>query len=294
MVIAPEALRAGDRVAVVAPSSPFDRALVRVGMGWLARRQRVTFEPRLFDRRGYLAGDDDARLGELQRALDASDVRAVLAARGGYGLTRIVQRLSWSGFRASPKWVVGFSDVTALHLAVAGQGFQSLHAHNVAGLGRADATRRSDWVHALESPEATRRAQGSGTLVAGQAEGPLWGGNLTLLMAEAAAGRLHPPEGALVVIEDVTEAPYRVDRALTALVGGGHLDRASGIVVGDFTDCTPRRDGVTIADVLRACLAPLGIPIATGFHFGHDERNDPLHLGRSARLDATSSSLTYA
>src|ERR1041384_6961368 len=110
--IVPPPLVPGARVAVIAPSSPFDRALVFRGMGWLSERYRLSFDRDLFERKGYLAGSDERRLDELDRRLRDPDLSAVLVARGGYGLGRIAHRADWGALRAAPKWLVGFSDAT--------------------------------------------------------------------------------------------------------------------------------------------------------------------------------------
>jgi len=290
-VIVPPALRPGDRVHVVAPSGPFDRALVLRGLGWLKERYDVRFGPGIFAREGFLAGPDSHRLAELQGALAAPDIRAVVAARGGYGLTRIAHTLNMQPLRDHPKWVVGFSDITALHVEVGRARLASLHAHNVAGLGRGDARARREWITALEQPSTQRVFTGLRMLGSGTAEGPVHGGNLTVLFACAAAGRLDLPPGCLLFLEDVGEAPYRVDRMLSALLAAGHLDRVAGVLVGDFTDAPPGRHGVPVEAVLFERLRELRIPIATGFPAGHGQKNAPVHLGIPARIDSASSSI---
>lgn len=281
----PPPLRPGDRVAVVAPSSPFDRALALAGIAWLSERYEVDWDEAMFTREGFLAGTDARRRAELDRAF-RGDFAAIVAARGGYGLPRIAHELPWDAFVAAPKWLVGFSDVTALHVEAAARGVASLHAPMACGLGRAGGDERQRFLDALEAPRAKRRWEGLAAVRDGVAEGPTFGGNLCLLHACAAAGRLAVPEGAIVLLEDVGERPYRVDRMLTGLLVGGHLARAAAIVVGDFTDCHAGPDGVTVEAVLRERLAALGIPVVTGIPVGHGARNDPFVLGVPARLDA--------
>jgi muramoyltetrapeptide carboxypeptidase len=240
----------------------------------------------MFERAGFLAGADERRLAELNQALAAPGVRAVVAARGGYGLTRIAHRAAWAGFVREPKWIVGFSDVTALHVEAQRVGVASLHADNLAALGRGDARARSRWLSALEGPPASRRFEGLSCWQSGTASGPLAGGNLTVLATAALAGRLALPHGAVLAIEDVTEASYRVDRVLSALFAGGYFDRVAAVVVGDFTDCSSAPHGVPVEHVLRERLATLGVPVVAGLPFGHGGSNEPLHFGVTARLDA--------
>lgn len=283
--IVPKALVPGARVLVIAPSSAFDRTLALRGIGWLAERYRVEFSWHSFAREGFLAGSDERRLRELDAALGREDVSAIVAARGGYGLTRIAHRADWASFRARPKWIVGFSDITALHVEAARHGVASAHADNVAGLGRGDAFARQRWLDALEAPERTRRIAGLKALRPGRASGALFGGNLSLLFTCAAAGRLHVPDGAVLVIEDVTEAAYRVDRMLSALLAGGAFDRVAAVVVGDFTECPPSR-GTSVETVLAERLSQLRVPVLAGLRFGHGEHNEPLLFGLPASVDA--------
>jgi len=293
-MIVPPALQPGDPVRVVAPAGPFDPTLAWRGIAWLSTRYRVRFDRSMFRSTGYLAGSDQRRRDELEHAIFHDDCRAVLAVRGGYGLSRFAHQLDWTRFAASPKWIVGFSDVTALHVECAAVHVMSLHATMVAHLGRSDDRSRTQWVDAIEHPRKTRTVQGLSTWNPGSAEGPLFGGNLTMLHACAAAGRLRVPEHAILFLEDVGERPYRVDRAITTLRVGGYFDHVAAVVLGHFTDCFAGPDGVNVEQALRQTLQPLGVPIAWGICSGHSEPNQPLLLGSHARLDASeqSASLT--
>lgn len=254
-------------------------------MAFLGERYRVELDWRLFERDGFLAGSDARRREELQNALDAPHVAAVLAARGGYGITRIASDVRFEALRESPKWLIGFSDVTALHLEAQAVGVASLHAHHAAGLGRGDAHARARWIAALEQPLAARTLQGR-TLRAGRVRGPLVGGNLTVLFTCAVTGRLRLPEGAILALEDVTEASYRIDRMLSALRLGGHLRGLAGVALGGFTDCSPGVHRVSVEHVLARELEALGVPAVAALPFGHDLPNEPLLLGAEAELDA--------
>lgn len=310
-LILPPGLRPGDTVAVIAPSSPFEHVLAWVGIGWLAQRYRVLFDTGsgpplagdsrgcgapslsapsgrgLFARAGYLAGNDARRRDELVHALSHPDVRAIFAARGGYGANRFVHRLDWTVLARHPRWIVGFSDITALHVEAARAGVASLHGAHVTALGRGDARARAALVRALEDPLGERRFDGLTALRPGAAEGPLFGGNLALLHACAAAGRLRVPEGCVLLLEDVTERPYRIDRMLTTLEVGGHLAAAAAVVLGDFEQCAPGPDGVTVDEVLCDRLLPLGVPVVSGLPIGHGLRNEPAILGGPARVLAS-------
>jgi muramoyltetrapeptide carboxypeptidase len=283
--IRPPDLRPGALVALVAPASPFDRQELFRGLAWLRTRYRVRASSHILDRDGYLAGTDARRGKELGDAMLDREVDAIICARGGYGAMRILDALPWPAFAERPKWLVGFSDVTALHLAANAHGVATLHAPNVTGLGRSiTPSERLALVDALEGrPAESWRALE--VIREGRASGPLVGGNLALVTAMAAANRLVVPEGAIVVLEDITEKPYRVDRMLTSLLLGGHLARASAIVFGGFTQCEPGPDGVVVERVLRDRTATLGIPVVNGAPFGHGAPNRAFVLGAAATLD---------
>ena len=287
-MIFPPKLRPGDTVAVVAPSGPFPvEAIGWRGLGFLAERYRLRFDRRaLFARSGYLAGADDVRRRALASALTEPGIAAVLAARGGYGANRVAHGLDFGALRDHPRWIIGFSDVTVLHLEAARAGVASLHASNLTALGPCDRDARSRLLETLENPLQTRTFEDLVALSPGRAEGPLYGGNLAMLHACAAAGRLAVPDGAIVFFEDITEKPYRVDRMLTTLAVGGHFDRAAGFLVGEFTSCEPGPDGVTVEDVVRDRLCALGVPIAWNAPIGHGSRNHPVILGAPTRLEA--------
>ncbi len=292
MVLCPDALKPGDLVQVVAPSGAFDRALVLRGIAWLGERYRVRFDWRACERHGFFAGSDARRLDELNAALKCREARAVIAARGGHGLLRIAHRAEWSALHDAPKWLVGFSDSTVFHIEAARAGVASLHADNAGGLGRAWQPARQRWLEALEAPHARRSFGGLTCWQPGRARGPLSGGNLTLLHACAAAGRLFVPDGAVLVLEDVSEAAYRVDRMLSALLQSRAFERVAAVVVGDFVDCGPGAHGVSVWDVLREHLSELGVPVLAGLPFGHELRhNEPLPFGLSAQVDASAGTL---
>lgn len=285
-MIFPPPLCPGDVIAVVAPSSPFEHVLAWRGLGWLSERYRLRFTRGLFTRAGYLAGADERRRDELVAALADPEVKAVLAARGGYGASRFVHTIDWSTLAARPRWVMGFSDVTAIHVEASRVGVASIHGPHLTSVGRADRPARQTLVRALEDPLGERAYEGLTVVAEGVAEGPLFGGNLTILHACAAAGRLAVPDGAVLLLEDVTERPYRVDRVLATLDAGGYLDRVAGVVLGDFTQCDPGPDKVTVETVLRRALSGRGVPVVSGVPVGHGARNDAVVLGARARVEA--------
>jgi muramoyltetrapeptide carboxypeptidase len=289
MLALPSPLAPGDTVAVVAPSSPFPREDLMRGLAWLRQRYRLRIGAGILARDAFLAGSDARRGAELARAMTDPEVKAIVAARGGYGAMRIVDALPWGELARRPRWLVGFSDVTALHAMAWRSGVASVHGPNVTGLGR-DATpaTRARWLASLERPESPHSWSDLRVLRPGQARGPIVGGNLSLLHAMAAAGLLVVPEGAILALEDVTESPYRIDRMLTSLRLGGHLARTSGLVFGGFDRCAPGTDGRTADEVIEERTRDLGVPVLAGAPFGHGLRNDAFVLGSTARIERDS------
>jgi muramoyltetrapeptide carboxypeptidase len=288
MVTFPAALRPGDLIAVVAPSGPLPRDELWRGLAWVRDRYRVRMSSGVLEHAGDLAGDDARRARELDAALGDREVKAIVAGRGGYGAMRLLNGLEIVRAGCAPRWIVGFSDVTALHVIAAKAGVASIHGPNVTGLGRTSPENRAAWLAALERPTARQRWSGLEALSRGAATGQACGGNLALVEAMAAAGRPAVRSGGILFLEDVDERPYRIDRMLTSLRLGGHLARAAGIVFGGFSRCPPGKDGVTVEQVLVERTRGLGIPVLAGAPFGHGDDNRAFVLGREVAIEGTS------
>ena len=207
--VAPPALRPGDVVAVVAPSGPFERANFELGLKLLEARYRPLFTEGLFAQSRYLAGDDARRGAELNRALEDDGVKAVFTARGGYGLTRLLATLK----PGAPRPVVGFSDVTALHAALQVKGWRSLHAPVLTQLGRQPPACVERLFSLLESSAPPPPFEGGQCLVAGVSEGPLLGGNLSVLTRLIGTPFMPPLRGAVLLLEDVSTRGRLLDLA---------------------------------------------------------------------------------
>ena len=290
----PPGLRPGDRIAVVAPASAFDRASFEAGLAVLAARYRPVFDPGCFARTRYLAGDDSRRLDELTAALADDSVKAIVAARGGYGTLRLLADL-WPKLRAAafpPKPVVGFSDLTALHAVLQAAGWVSIHGPVVTQLGAQPPAVAERLVHLLESPVAPAPLRGT-PLAAGVVEGPLLGGNLSLLTRLLGTRYLPDLDGAILLLEDVGERPYRLDRMWTHMQLAGVFARVRGIVLGSFTACEESGADYTSGEVLRELAVSTGLPCAAGFPIGHGDVNEPVPLGVRVRLDAAAATLTF-
>ncbi|MEZ5965783.1 MAG: LD-carboxypeptidase [Planctomycetota bacterium] len=297
----PRPLAPGDRVALVSPASPLgDRAALQRG---LERLRRWGFEPELMphalDRLGQptggeLAGPDATRADDLQRAFSDARYRGVLCVRGGYGVTRLLERLDFTPLRDDPKPIVGYSDITALLAAAHKEtGLVCLHGPGVATPTSHDPgeTLWAQQLHLLT--DATTPAPLPTTLPphvlrAGVAEGPLVGGNLTLVCALVGTRWQIDTRDAILFLEDVNEAPYRVDRMLTQLRQCGILTSAKGIVFGDFhlKDMPLASEAPEMVSVLVERTQDLQVPVAHGFPIGHRPGAWTLPVGARARLDA--------
>jgi len=283
-VLVPPPLRRTSKVRIVATSGPFDRLLFWRAIGWLASVCRPHFDRSIFEKDGFHAGSDERRRAEFQSALDDPDAAAVVVARGGWGAARFTQSLDYSRLRASPKWLVGFSDPTIMHMNAWRLGVASMHASNLVALGRGDSAAREAWVDALQWPLKRRVLRGR-PASRGTATGTLVGGNLTVLMGGLSTGCLRFPDQCILALEDVSESSYRVDRMLSAFEHSGALDRVGAIALGEFVDCNAGTHGVEVAHVLRSHFLPMGIPVVTDLPFGHGRINVSLPFGTTAVLN---------
>jgi len=298
--VRPPALDAGARVALVSPAGPSSAERIEAA---IARCVDFGFEPVLGaharERHGFLAGTDDQRLDDLDRALRDPGVSAVWAIRGGYGTMRMLDRFDPARFRDSPKAFIGFSDNTAIHLLFARHGFVSFHGPHAGGAFPEFTVDAFQRILCHPGPAGILPGDDGGDtpvrLRGGVAEGRLIGGNLAMLAAACGTSFQLDARGAIVVIEDVNEPAYRIDRALTQLRMAGCFEGAAGFAFGRFV----RMDGeemaatgtatggdVPLGEVLAERVHDLNVPAVAGLPFGHTDRQWTLPLGVRARLDA--------
>lgn len=295
----PRRLVPGDTVAVVATSAPLAPERLRRGVALLESwGLHVRVQPHALDTDAqfpFLAGADDDRVADLEGAWCDPSVAAVLVGRGGSGAARLVDLLDWSAMRAAgPKVLVGFSDVTALHEAVASHlGLASLFGPMPASAAMGDLPTDAASVDHLRrtlfEPETVQVITTLGATCAapGCARGVLVGGTLSLLASSIGTDESRPADGGIVVLEDVGEVPYRLDNRLTQLVRTGWFDGACGVVLGSWSDC-----GDGAAELVAARLSHLEVPVVTGLPFGHCASALTIPLGVQAELDADAATLT--
>ena len=278
---------------MIAPASGFERSPFEAGLALLSARYRAEYDGGLFERQRYLAGSDVRRLAELHAALADPGIRAVFCVRGGYGATRLLPQLAARAPEGAPKPLIGFSDITALHLWLQAHGRISIHGPVLAQLPRLPASTCARLFDLLESVRPAPPLAGTATYVGGVAEGALLGGNLSVLTRLLGTPYLPPLDGAILLLEDQGERPYRLDRMWTHLELAGVFARVRGIVLGTFTACEEPGASYTSAEVLRELAGRTGLPCAAGFPIGHGDSNEPVPLGVRVRLDADAATLSF-
>jgi len=303
-VVRPPRLRSGDTVGLINPAgatwNPVDIDIVRETFEALGLRVKVG--QHVLDRHGYLAGRDEDRAADVNRMFADPDVRGLVCIRGGWGCARLLPRIDFDQIRRTPKVLLGYSDITALHTAIhARTGLVTFHGpvgisewnqFNVGWLRRVlfdgeavtfENDRSFDREDSLVQRENRIRV-----LTPGVARGRLLGGNLTVLTAIVGSGYLPDFSDCVLFLEDVEEAPYRVDRMLTQLKLAGILDGAAAVVFGRCTDCSPGSGygSLTLDDVLVEHLRPLGVPAWHGAQIGHIDKQFTLPVGVEVEVDA--------
>ncbi len=311
-IIKPNALKNGDAIGVVVPAGPvnrerIERALTRIQ----ARGLRTKTYGDIYRSCGYLAGDDATRAAELMAAFADPETSAVWCARGGYGVMRLLDRIDFDVIRRNPKVFVGFSDITALHIAIGQRtGLVTFHGPNLQdGFGKPDyvpaaneaalwrtiraeaqANGESDYTYDLSSVEgaALRPIRG------GVATGRLTGGNLAVLCGMLGTPFEIETTGHILFLEDVGERLYRIDRYLSQLRLAGKLQSVAGVLLGSFSydEGDQAEQPSDVAALLAEFFAPLGVPVLAGFPAGHERFNLALPMGGLIQLDADAPRVT--
>ncbi len=292
-ILTPRPLRHGDRVAIVSPAGiikpqvVYNSLPVLADCGWVPYVGKNTF-----GRFGTFAGTDDERYADLEAALLDPDTRAIICSRGGYGAVHLLDRLDRLPLRDDPKWIVGYSDISALHALMTRHGIKSVHApmtkHISENRGRDTDSRRLFEILSGATPDL--RAGGHPLNRPGEAEGLLVGGNLAVI-----AGLLSTPfdvirPGRILFIEDIAEPIYKVERILYTLRLSGVLGQLAGLVVGRFTDYAPDRGSASMEEMISRIVADYSYPVAYGIPVGHVDHNVPLVCSSLVRLEVTRNS----
>lgn len=306
MIIKPNKLNIGDRVAIIAPASPTTEEAVEKGEKMIrAMGLEPVMYPTCYTRHGHLSAPDDIRAKDVNDAFGDKSIKGIICLRGGYGTPRLLNLLDYELIKANPKIFVGYSDITGLHIAfnkicrmVTYHGFMA-----VSNIYKKKGDRFKFHPYTFESIKKnlfTNEAPGlvenppgeiMDSLYGGKAEGELIGGNLSLLTTTLGSPYEIDTKGKILFMEDVGEAVYRVDRMLTSLSLAGKFDDCSGIILGTWTDCNPeeKEDGnsdLPLDEVFKEILLPYKKPIITNFRAGHNNPHPVLAFGTKVIIDA--------
>jgi muramoyltetrapeptide carboxypeptidase len=303
----PPRLQPGMTLGIVAPSGPLGgnddldadiAALQALGL-------RVVLGAHVRDQRGYLAGQDQDRADDLVAMLERTDVDAIMCLGGGYGAHRTVRALDIERLRQlrpqPPKVFTGYSDITVLHAVLQRElGWTTFYGPMVRGWARRDHATRAIWRRVVmegEAPTITPVVDGTAitTIATGRATGPVLGGCLSLISTLVGTPWQIDFRGAIMLVEDINEQPYRIDRMLTHLALSGAFDGCAGIVVGEHVGCEAddAEGSLSLLDVLHDCFAPLGMPVVYGLPVGHGAQLHTVPLGARAELDADAGTLRF-
>lgn len=289
--IRPAYLKEGDSVAVCAASNAVSESDIAGGIKRLEEwGLKVKLADNVYAADGRYAGSIGQRVEGLQKIIDNENIKAIFMARGGYGASQILPYVDFKPMQSNPKWVIGYSDVTALHIALNNLGVESIHGPMMVGFTK-DEESVNSLKDALFGKYQKLTIESNKNCVNGTAEGRLVGGNLSLIYSEGGTLFDLNVKGAILFIEDTGEANYAVDRMLTNLKLSGKLDGIRGIVIGEFINGTQGSDK-SIEEIIKEKVGDLSIPVMYGLKSGHDTKNLPLYFGRTVKLTVNDTNAT--
>lgn len=299
-LIQPPYLKAGDTVAIVAPSGILKNRNREVQQAVDLLKSwglHVIVGKHVFSKANHFAGTDDERCEDLQAAMDDPKISAIWCARGGYGTVRILDKLDYTKFKEDPKWIIGYSDITALHNQVHNEGFESLHALMCVSLTEDLSeikTSIDTFKSALFGKPTDYTLEGTDYNREGEAEGMLVGGNLTMLHTMLGSDESIDTSGKILFIEEIGEYKYHIDRMLQSMKRAGYFTNLKGLIVGDMTKLRKNTTlwGTSIEQLILDALAEYDFPIAFNMPAGHEDDNRTLILGRSVELKVSKTGST--
>ena len=294
-LIKPDYLKKGDTVAIVAPSGvlknyhSYINKAKKILKNW---ELNVVIGDNVFKDDGHFAGTDKQRTSDFQAALDNKSIKAIWCARGGYGTMRIIDNLNYEKFKENPKWIIGYSDITAIHNDIHNENSQSIHGMMCKSLEEVNIN-EDDSVKLLKKTlfgeKLSYNIEGNKYNIEGQASGPLVGGNLTLLHCLLGSNSSINTDGKILFIEDLGEYLYHIDRMLYSMKRAGYFDNCKGLIVGDFTDLRKNTTpfGRNLKELIIEIVKEYNFPVSFGFPAGHGDKNYPLILGREIKFDVS-------
>ncbi|MDG5490519.1 LD-carboxypeptidase [Psychroserpens sp. SPM9] len=292
VLIQPPYLKAGDTVAIVATSGILknrDEEVERAVKLLDSFGLHAVIGKHVFKQANHFAGTDDERCEDFQNALDDPTISAIWCARGGYGAVRILDKLDYTKFRKHPKWLIGYSDITALHSQLHNEGFQSIHAL----MGVSLTEDLEDIKATVETFRSTifgmpvnYTLKGSSYNRIGEASGPLVGGNLTMLHTMLGSKTSINTSGKILFIEEIGEYKYHIDRMLQSMKRAGYFDNCAGVLVGDMSKLRKNTTlwGTSVEQLILDALSDYDFPIAFNMPAGHEKDNRAMVLGKTVTL----------
>jgi len=293
-LIQPPYLKAGDTVAIVAPSGILENRNAEVQQAVDLLKSwglHAVIGKHVFSQAHHFAGTDDERCEDFQKALDDPTISAIWCARGGYGSVRILDKLDYTKFRKHPKWLIGYSDISALHNQMHNEGYESIHAMMCTSLsedGKEEGMKETiaTFKDAIFGKPLSYTLEGSKYNRVGTATAPLVGGNLTVLHTMLGSNTSIDTSGDILFIEEIGEYKYHIDRMLQSLKRAGYFDHCKGVIVGDMTKLRKNTTlwGSSIEQLIVDALSDYDFPIAFNMHAGHEDDNRAMILGRTIKL----------
>ncbi|WP_394371899.1 S66 peptidase family protein [Neotamlana laminarinivorans] len=300
----PTYLKPGDTVAIVAPSGVLKNRTEEVNKAKTLLKSwglHAVVGKHVFSQDNHFAGTDDERCEDLQKAMDDPTISAIWCARGGYGTVRVLDKLNWEKFYKNPKWLIGYSDITALHSQIHNEGIETIHAMMCTSLNKDYTTIAetiSTFKDALFGKPISYTLKGSNYNKPGSATGQIVGGNLTLLHTMLGSNTSIDTSGKILFIEEIGEYKYHIDRMLQSLKRAGYFKNCKGVIVGDMSKMRKNTTlwGSSIEQLILDALAEYNFPIAFNMPAGHEKDNRALILGRSVDLnvDTSNSSIIFS
>lgn len=299
-LIQPPYLTSGDSIAIVAPAGILKnkqnliQQAKELAESW---GLKVMIGTHVFNQNNHFAGTDKERAEDFQKALDNPNIKAIWSARGGYGSVRILDKLDFTKFQENPKWIVGYSDVTAFHSHVHVLGFETLHAMMGTSMSY-------DVEETVESKETLRKVLFGEELnyeiptskynVQGEADGQLIGGNLSIMMSMLGSESQMNTEGKILFLEEIGEYKYAIDRMIQSLKRAGYFENLKGLIVGDMTNIKKNTTnwGSSIEQLILDATKEHNFPILFGFPAGHEADNRALIFGRKIKMNTTGTTST--
>lgn len=295
-MITPPALKTGDTIAIISTARKISRKELEPSVAEITKRGfKVLFGKNLFEEENQFSGSDTQRAEDLQTCMNNVEVKAILCARGGYGSIRIIDKIDFSRFTNSPKWICGYSDVTVLHNKLSNLGIESLHSTMPVNFSTNSSEALNSLFDILTGKSLQYHFEAHPYNTEGVAEGKLIGGNLSMLYSQTGSNTALQTEGAILFIEDLDEYLYHIDRMMYNLKRNGYFENLTGVIVGGMSDMNDNTIpfGKTAEEIIQDHFAEYSFPVCFGFPAGHLADNRTLIMGRKVKLDVSKNPSLY-